>query len=340
MAVTAFVSLVGAAASAQPAHVGQCWSPPQPTTVEETVIVAQNESRLATRARPTVEGAILALSDSRLKAAYGAGLLLGWGQTGTRPQFSVVTAVGMSVLVAPFAFLGDRGDRAIADIFTCSAGTAREFAQRAVSYLDADAIEAIARRHESGARLLVALPGSAARLETVWDLGAIAASRRRDARALIADVLIASVDLTRYVDPEKAALKGGSKVARNPALRRLGAGEPFLSAPRLSMVPTAAYLIHNGVVFADEGEQYAAAAALTPGTAPAGARLFPAYDFFAGGQLKAAHTLIASPRARINIEGQRADFDSAYMRALFEHAYRQGRMRREWRETLIDYTAQ
>jgi hypothetical protein len=157
-----------------------CWRAPLPQTVEEFAVTAANpDRRRAVRTAQATSRATLALSNpsAPLKAAYGAGLLVGWGETGSRPEFSLVTAVGASALVAPFAFLGAEEDGRIADLFACGDANLAGIAQRATTYLDATLIERIARRHEAGARLLVALPGSAARSETVWDLGAIAASR-------------------------------------------------------------------------------------------------------------------------------------------------------------------
>lgn len=322
--------------AAQAATAGQCWKAPQAQTVEEAVIAAQNKANLAARARSTGPAAMLALSDGRLKSAYGAGLLVGWGETGGRPDFAVVTAVGMSTLLAPFAFLGGEGDGAIADIFACDASNLQEMAERAASYLDANVVEKIARRHESGARLLVALPGSAARRETVWDLGAIASSRHPEARGQIGAILRAAIDLTTFIDPEAMPVNGGLAAARNPALRRVGAGEAFLSAPSFRKPAAPTYLIHNGVLFPDEGEEYAAARALQAERAQTDIWLVPAYDLFTAAQRWQSPMLIASPRPYLNIQPQQSAFDLSYMRALFLDAYRQGRMRREWRSKLID----
>ena len=57
-------------------------------------------------------------------------------------------------------------------------------AERAVSYLDDGVLEAIAREHDAGRRLLVALTGSPARAEAVWDIGRVAASRHPKSGAL------------------------------------------------------------------------------------------------------------------------------------------------------------
>jgi hypothetical protein len=320
----------------QAAAPSRCWKAPQPQTVQEAVIAAQNQASLAARAKSTGPAAMLALSDGRLKSAYGAGLLVGWGETGGRPDFAVVTAVGMSALLAPFAFLGSEGDGAIADIFACDASNLQEMAERAASYLDANVVEKIARRHEAGARLLVALPGSAARGETVWDLGAIAASRHPEARRQISAILRAAVDLTTFIDPETMPVSAGLAAVRNPALRRVGAGEAFLSVPSLRKPAAPTYLIHNGVLFPDESEEYASAQAIQPAAALTDIWLVPAYDLFTAAQRWQSPMLIASPRPYMNIQSQQSAFDLSYMRALFLDAYRQGRMRREWRSKLIE----
>jgi hypothetical protein len=334
-AAIALLALASLAFGTDHARAGQCWTAPQPRTVEEALLVAQNKqaARRISAERPS---AMLALSDGRLKAAYSAGLLVGWGETGRRPEFAVVTAVGTSALLAPFAFLGHDGDAALADLITCDVASLQDMADRAASYMTPNTIERIAQRHEAGARLLVAIPGSAARRETVWDIGAIAASRHREAHALIAAILTASVDLISFVDPEAMPVSAGQSVVRNPAFRRAGAGEAFLAAPAFRTSPIATYLIHNGVLFADEGEAFAAELALKPNPAHSDMWLLPAYELFSASQLKGARIVIASPRANLNIQPAQSVFDATYMRALFLYAFRQGRMGKEWRSTLVD----
>ena len=48
----------------------------------------------------------LAVSGGGDNGAFGAGLLNGWTETGTRPEFKMVTGVSTGALIAPFAFLG------------------------------------------------------------------------------------------------------------------------------------------------------------------------------------------------------------------------------------------
>jgi hypothetical protein len=126
----------GAAAPARADSRTECWSSPPSRTVEEALKVAANptaEERWRRAADVGAERDVLLLSGGSLKAAYAAGLVVGWGETGNRPRFAAITAVGMSALVAPFAFIGPAGDRIIADIFNCAADNLGGMAERAVS---------------------------------------------------------------------------------------------------------------------------------------------------------------------------------------------------------------
>ena len=60
----------------------------------------------------------LAVSGGGDNGAFGAGLLNGWTETGTRPQFKGVTGVSTGALIAPFAFLGPEYDGALRDVYT------------------------------------------------------------------------------------------------------------------------------------------------------------------------------------------------------------------------------
>jgi hypothetical protein len=322
-----------------------CWHRPQPQTVEEIgAAIANQERRAAARSRADAprEPATLALSNpsGALKAAYGAGLLVGWGETGNRPEFSVVTAVGVSALVAPFAFIGTAGDRRIADLFACEATSLQGMAERAAAYIDAETLERIARRHDRGGRLLVAAPGSAARYEVVWDIGAIAASRHPKAHTYIRSILLAAVDLTTVVDPATVPIKAGIVVERNSTFRQLGAGEPFLANPGAGWSQAATYLIHHGVLFPDEGGAYITARRKADGEATprASMPIVTAYDVLLAAEARGTGIFIASPRPGMNIQPA-SEFDMPYLRALFLDAYRQGRMSREWRRTFQDRDA-
>ena len=50
--------------------------------------------------------------------AFGAGLLVGWTDAGTRPEFKVVTGISTGALGAPFPFLGPRYDEQLKAVYT------------------------------------------------------------------------------------------------------------------------------------------------------------------------------------------------------------------------------
>ena len=53
---------------------------------------------------------MLAISGGGIKGNYGTGVLVGWSESGKRPQFDVVTGVSVGALMAPFVFLGSDYD--------------------------------------------------------------------------------------------------------------------------------------------------------------------------------------------------------------------------------------
>ncbi len=306
-------------------------------TVEEMGKVGENQETRAVKQR-AIQSApghdVLMLSGGVLKVAYGAGLLVGWGETGRRPQFAVVTAVGASALIAPFAFIGHSGDQAIADLFNCSAGGMTGLAERAAAYLDQAVLDAIAREHAAGRRLVIGLSGSAARSEVVWDLGQLAASRHPGALAIARRVLLATVDRHTFVDPKEAPTGVGQTVTRSFTFRELGVGEPFLFSQR--MAPAGGglryHLIHNERIFPDESADYIRARA-TNGDAQTDAwAIVPGYSVVRHALATQSSFQFSSIKLRLGLIPQ-GQFDMTYLRALFLHAFRQGRMGKEWKAT-------
>ena len=61
---------------------------------------------------------LLAISGGGENGAFGAGLLCGWTQQGTRPTFELVTGISTGALSAPFAFLGPSYDGQLRSVYT------------------------------------------------------------------------------------------------------------------------------------------------------------------------------------------------------------------------------
>src|SRR3954470_23235775 len=153
----------------------------------------------------------LAISGGGDNGAFGAGLLNGWTQTGTRPQFKGVTGVSTGALIAPFAFLGSEYDGALREVYT-TIYPARVYRIRGLTaalfddamadttplseviakYLDQKMLDAIAAEYRKGRLLLIGTTNLDAQRPVIWDIGAIAASGHPGALDLIRKILRAS----------------------------------------------------------------------------------------------------------------------------------------------------
>ena len=162
----------------------------------------------------------LALSGGGADGAFGAGLLKGWSELGTRPSFDLVSGVSAGALIAPFAFLGSSYDR---DLQLTFDGHALEdlgrlqnpFVHPVVdalsdpqplrrlieNYVTPDLLAAIALQHRMGRRLLVVTTNLDAQRPTLWNMGAIAASDSPDSLKLFRDVLQASASVPGIFPP-------------------------------------------------------------------------------------------------------------------------------------------
>lgn len=153
----------------------------------------------------------LAISGGGSNGAFGAGLLVGWTESGTRPEFTMVTGISTGALTAPFAFLGSEYDDKLKDVYTTistkDVARKRNIISAAFSdsmidtrplrslierTINTDVIRAIAREHERGRRLFVGTLNIDAGRSVIWNIGAIAASDYPRKVGLIHDVLQAS----------------------------------------------------------------------------------------------------------------------------------------------------
>ena len=186
---------------------------------------ARSDVRAGAAGRP---GAInvLAISGGGSNGAYGAGLLIGWSDRGTRPEFTVVTGASAGALIAPFAFLGSTYDPVLKNLF--SEGIGEELLQidglsaifgagvfkteplkRLIArYVDEPMLERIAAEYRKGRRLLVVTTNLDAQRTAVWDMGAIASSGAPGALELFRDVLVASASVPGVYSPVLINVEG------------------------------------------------------------------------------------------------------------------------------------
>jgi hypothetical protein len=177
------------------------------------------------RVLPQASGPWLAISGGGSDGAYGAGVLAGWTQLGSRPEFAVVSGSSIGALIAPFAFLGSRHDDEIRKNFTTiSAAEIFEDHQTADSLFDhwplrrqieqqitPSLLAEIAVEHARGRRLFVATTNLDAGRRVIWNMGAIAAQGDEKSLKLFRDVLLASCSIPGFFSPVSIEVESNGK---------------------------------------------------------------------------------------------------------------------------------
>jgi predicted acylesterase/phospholipase RssA len=163
---------------------------------------------------------VLVLSGGGAYGAYSAGVLAGWSETGTRPDFDVVTGVSTGALVATLAFLGPEHDPYLkrfytkvtdkdvyarkSDLFALFSDSFREskpLARLIEAVVTPELLKDVAGEHAKGRRLYVGTTHLDARRLVVWDMGEIATRGRPEDLALFRKVLLASASIPGFFPP-------------------------------------------------------------------------------------------------------------------------------------------
>jgi hypothetical protein len=181
----------------------------------ETAALAQ-----AGHSGPVPATDILAVSGGGANGAFGAGLLTGWTEAGTRPEFKLVTGVSTGALTAPFAFLGPAWDPQLTAVYT-EIRSADVFERRGLTaaiwndamsdttplfrlisrYVNQEMLAAIAGEYAKGRLLLIGTTDLDARRPVIWNIGAIAASGQPQALDLFRKILLASAAIPAVFPP-------------------------------------------------------------------------------------------------------------------------------------------
>ena len=172
----------------------------------------------------------LAISGGGAKGAYGAGVLVGWTERGTRPQFAIVTGVSTGALIAPFAFLGPEYDQQLKEVYT-TLGTkevlkvgnifrslandglmdASPLTETLTNYINEEMIKKIATEYRKGRRLLIGTTNLDAGRQVIWNIGLIADSGHPDSAVLIRDILRASASIPGTFPPVYFSVEANGK---------------------------------------------------------------------------------------------------------------------------------
>jgi predicted acylesterase/phospholipase RssA len=160
---------------------------------------------------PLPPTAFLAISGGGDNGAFAAGFLNGWTKAGTRPQFNLVTGISTGALIAPFAFLGPAYDKKLNELYTSISfkdiAKKRSFLSVVTNdamadntplknlvkkSVDQEVLQAIAAEHAKGRMLLIGTVNLDSRRPVIWNITEIAASHHPGALELVQSLLIAS----------------------------------------------------------------------------------------------------------------------------------------------------
>ena len=310
----------------------------------------------------------LAVSGGGGDGAFGAGLLAGWTQAGTRPQFEVVTGISTGALTAPYAFLGPAYDGQLKEVYTTitdddvmrntgplgavfgSSLTDNSPLKALVArYVTPELVDRIGAENAKGRRLLVGTTNLDAQRPVVWDMTAIAASRNPDRVQLFRDVLIASAAIPGIFPPQLIRVQADGKLYEELHVDGGTTTQAFLLSAENSLKDVdkalkfprkrALYVIMNGT-FAPQAEKTEtktlAIATRSISTLIKNQSIGDAYKMYAQSQRDGVSFNIASIPADFTVKAK-SEFDQGYMRKLYDLGYRLGQGTGVWEKTPPDY---
>jgi hypothetical protein len=298
----------------------------------------------------------LAVSGGGDNGAFGAGLLNGWTEAGTRPEFKMVTGVSTGALIAPFAFLGPTYDAALKEVYTTmtpnlvfrarglsaalfndSMADTSPLAAIIAKYADEKMLAAIGREYQEGRLLLIGTTDLDAQRPVIWNIGGIAVSGKPGALELFRNILRASAAIPGLfqpvmIDVELDGKKYQEMHVDGGTIAQLFLYPPSLEAGRVLKRDRRAYIIRNARL----DPEYTMSERRTVSIAGRAIATMLA----ASGHNDVLRTYFISRRDGLDYNlayigsdfalEKHGEFEQAYMQALFEYGYQQAKTGKEW----------
>jgi hypothetical protein len=321
---------------------------------ERELAALKAEGRSTTRLPPAN---YLAMSGGGDNGAFGAGLMKGWTESGTRPQFKMVTGVSTGALIAPFAFLGSDYDASLREVYTTmtpdkvfrlrglmaalyddAMADTGPLAEVIASYADQKMFDAIAREYVRGRLLLIGTTDLDAQRPVIWNIGALAASGHPQALDLFRKILRASAAIPGAFQPVMMDVEINGQKYQEMHVDGGAVAQLFLYPPTIDLKADGvkrerrAYIVRNGP--------------LAPNFSASDRRTFSIAGraietmLVSSGKNDVLRTYFVTQRDGVDYNlayigtdfssPKKGEFDQAYMAALYEYGYRQARENREW----------
>ena len=298
--------------------------------------------------------------------AFGAGVLYGWSDYGTRPVFELVTGVSTGALTAPFAYLGSSYDAQLRSVYTelkpsnvletrpitaalfndAMADNSPLFKTISV-YLNEAMLAALARSYDEGRLVLIGTSDLDAQQPVIWNIGAIARSGHPRALDTIRRILLASAAIPGAFPPTLFEVTLDGVAYQEMHVDGGAFAQAFLYPAGLTkqrrariaggqrVVPARAYVIRNGRLdpewaVTERSTMGIAARAISTMIAASGINdVIRMYNATQRDSIDFNLAYIGSDFTKKLPE----PFDQGYMRALFDYGYQRARHGYDWAKT-------
>ena len=303
----------------------------------------------------------LGISGGSDDGAFGAGLLVGWTEAGTRPEFKLVTGVSTGSLIAPFAFLGSDYDPQLREVYT-SIQPDNIYEQRSVlnamfndafadtaplfrlisHYVNEEMLAAIASEYAKGRLLLIGTTNLDEERPVIWNIGAIAASRNPGAIELFRKILLASAAVPGFFPPVLIDVEVGGERFQEMHVDGGAVAQMFLYPPSIGLRVD----MRQGALARERHAFLIRDLRLDPEWASVDRRLLSivgravdtmihysgyndALRIYATSQRDGVDFNLAYIGSDFTVE-HNVQFDQAYMRALFDYGFQRARAGYPW----------
>lgn len=305
----------------------------------------------------------LAISGGSDNGAFGAGLLCGWHDAGTIPEFKLVTGVSTGAMIAPFAYLGGRYYDRLRTMYTtlkpdevlqrqgifgvlygdALADTTPLF-QLISRYFDEQMLADVAAAYRRGRLLLIGTTSLDEQRPVIWNIGAIAASGRPEALALVHKILLASAAIPGAFPPVMIDVEAAGQHYQEMHVDGGAVAQTFLYPPDLGLRVDLrsreyrherhAYVIRNGRLDPDWAATDRRFLTIV-GRAIATMIHYSGYNDVFRIYATAKRDGVDYNLAFIGADfppTKHEPFEPSYMRALFDYGYARGRQGNPWRK--------
>ena len=342
---------------------GRFWPDTQVEAMAREGIEAAQREYAVLGAKGLPPAYFLAISGGGENGSFGAGLLCGWRDSGTIPNFKLVTGVSTGSMIAPFAFLGGSYyDRLrtmyttitpsdilevrglFGAIFSDALADTTPLYNLISRYLDERMLADIADAYRKGRLLLIGTTSLDEQRPVIWNIGAIAASGRPGALELVRKVLLASASIPGAFPPVLIDVEAAGRQYQEMNVDGGAVAQTFLYPPGVSRVVNMrsgehnrerhAYIIRNGRLDPEWADVQPKFLNIT-GRAISTMIHYSGYNDIIRIYQTTQRDGVDYNLAFIGPDFTAAEheqFDPVYMRSLFDYGYTRGRSGYPWRK--------